>query len=195
VTSNRPGPDEIRLPGYSEVRRADRAVEDEQWIVALLERSAMGFLATVFEGQPFINSNLFVYDPAAHAIFLHTARKGRTRTNVEHNPHVCFTVAEMGRLLPAEVALEFSVEYRSVVVFGRACVVEDEAEAAAALQMLLDKYFAHLHPGRDYRPPVTEELKRTNVLRVDVDSWSGKKKEVEAFPGAFMFGEMPEEVT
>jgi len=178
---------------YSRVRRADRAVEDEAWIVALLERAAIGFLATVSEGQPFINSNLFVYDRPARALYLHTARKGRTRTNVEHDPRVCFTVAEMGRLLPADVALEFSVEYSSVVVFGRASVVEDEDEATTALQMLLDKYFAHLRPGRDYRPPVPEELKRTTVLRVDVESWSGKKKEVGAFPGAFLYGVPPEE--
>lgn len=178
---------------YSRVRRADRAVEDEAWIAALLERSAMGFLATVVEGQPFINSNLFVYDRPAHAIYLHTARKGRTRENVELDARVCFTVAEMGRLLPAGVALEFSVEYASVVVFGRASIVEDEGEATAALQMFLDKYFAHLQPGRDYRPPVREELKRTTVLRVDVDSWSGKKKEVGDFPGSFLYGAPPEE--
>jgi nitroimidazol reductase NimA-like FMN-containing flavoprotein (pyridoxamine 5'-phosphate oxidase superfamily) len=181
------------LQPLNEVRRADRAVEDERWIAALLERSTMGFLATVQDGQPFLNSNLFVYDPAAHAIYLHTARKGRTRSNLEHEPRICFTVAEMGRLLPADEALEFSVEYRSVVVFGCAVVVEDEAEATAALQALLDKYFAHLQAGRDYRPPVPEELKRTTVLRVDIDSWSGKKKEVGAFPGAFLYGEPPEE--
>jgi nitroimidazol reductase NimA-like FMN-containing flavoprotein (pyridoxamine 5'-phosphate oxidase superfamily) len=179
------------LQPLNEVRRADRAVADEHWIAALLERSAMGFLATVQDGQPFLNSNLFVYDPAAHAIYLHTARKGRTRSNLEHQPRICFTVAEMGRLLPADEALEFSVEYRSVVVFGRASIVDDEAEATAALQQLLDKYFAHLQPGRDYRPPVPEELKRTTVMRIDIESWSGKKKEVGDFPGAFFYGDAP----
>lgn len=166
---------------------------DEPWIAGMLERSPLGFLATVSGGQPFINSNLFVYDPAAQAIYLHTARKGRTRSNVEDDPRVCFTVAEMGRLLPADVALEFSVEYCSVVVFGRASVVEDETEATAALQKLLDKYFAHLQPGKDYRPPIPEELTRTTVYRIDIDSWSGKKKEVGEFPGAFSFGNTPEE--
>jgi nitroimidazol reductase NimA-like FMN-containing flavoprotein (pyridoxamine 5'-phosphate oxidase superfamily) len=185
MTSGQSGNVAVGSQDYSQVRRADRAVADDEWIVALLNRAATGFLATVYEGQPFINSNLFVYDRAAHAIYLHTARKGRTRTNVEYDPRVCFTVAEMGRLLPADVALEFSVEYCSVVVFGRAHIVEELAEATAALQMLLDKYFAHLQAGHDYRPPVPEELVRTTVLRVDVESWSGKKKEVGEFPGAF----------
>lgn len=176
---------------YNEVRRTDRAVNDETWIRDLLRRAPTGYLATVLAGQPFLNSNLFVYDSNAHTLFLHTARKGRTRSNIEREPRVCFTVSEMGRLLPADTALEFSVEYSSVVVFGRAEIVDEYAEATTALQMLLDKYFGHLEAGRDYRPPVHEELRRTTVIRVNIDSWSGKKKEAGDFPGAFTYGEAP----
>lgn len=171
----------------SKVRRSDRAVTDDAWIVDYLQRAPLGFFATSVEEQPFINSNLFVYDAKAHAIFFHTARKGRTRSNVADGADVCFTVAEMGRLLPADTALEFSVEYRSVVVFGRAMVVRDQGAATAALQALLDKYSPHLTPGEDYRPPVEEELKRTSVFRLDIESWSGKMKKVGAFAGAFTY--------
>lgn len=174
------------------VRRSDRAVEDDGWIRAMLHDAAFGHLATVHEGRPFINSNLFIYDEEANALYMHTARRGRTRANVEREEAVCFTVSEMGRLLPAAVALEFSVEYRSVVVFGRAAIVEDEAEATRALQQLLNKYFPHLEPGSDYRPPVPEELKRTTVYRIAIDEWSGKKKEVDDFSGAFTYGRFPE---
>jgi uncharacterized protein len=177
---------------YNQVRRNDRAVDDEAWIAAMLASAQVGVVATAYEGQPFLNTNLFVHDAGAQAIYLHTARKGRTRTNIEQEPRICFTVGEMGRLLPADVALEFSVEYRSVVVFGRASIVDDEGEATKALQMLLDKYFGHLQAGTDYRPPVPEELVRTTVIRIDIDSWSGKKKEVDSFPGAFYYGEPPE---
>ncbi len=65
------------------VRRSDRAVEDVAWIQNFLQRAPVGVLATASDGQPFINSNLFIYDQAAHAIYLHTARTGRTRSNVE----------------------------------------------------------------------------------------------------------------
>ena len=173
----------------NQVHRKDRAVEDEGWIRALLHRAAVGTLATVSDGQPFINSNLFVYDEAAHAIFMHTARVGRTRANIEGDERVCFAVHEMGRLLPAKEALEFSVEYAGVTVFGRGAVVADKSEAKAALQLLLDKYAPHLHPGRDYRPTTDQELARTAVYRIAIDAWSGKRKEVaEDFPGAFLYG-------
>jgi nitroimidazol reductase NimA-like FMN-containing flavoprotein (pyridoxamine 5'-phosphate oxidase superfamily) len=174
---------------FTPVRRKDRAVNDEAWIAELLRRAPMGALATVRDGQPFINMNLFVYDEGARAIYMHTARRGQTRDNVEADEQACFSVSEMGRLLPADTALEFSVEYAGVVVFGSASIITDEAEAARALQMLLDKYFPHLKPGADYRPTTPEELARTSVYCIQIASWSGKKKEVaQDFPGAFTFG-------
>ncbi|HSM54739.1 MAG TPA: pyridoxamine 5'-phosphate oxidase family protein [Candidatus Sulfomarinibacteraceae bacterium] len=172
---------------HTHIRRSDRAIDDEEWIRAFLGRAAYGHFAIVQDGQPFINSNLFVYDAEAHAIFFHTARTGRTPANVGDGARVCFTTTEMGRLLPADVALEFSVEYAGVVAFGAAAIVRDEKEATRALQMLLDKYFPHLQPGRDYRPPVAEELKRTAVYRLQIEEWSAKKKEVGDFPGSFYY--------
>lgn len=177
--------------GRNQIRRKDRAVADEKWIEATLRQAPLAFVATAAGGQPFINSNLFVYVPDRHVIYFHTARKGRTRHNVEQNARVCLTVAEMGRLLPADVALEFSVEYSSVVVFGRASVISDESEATDALQRLLDKYFPHLEAGEDYRPPVPEELKRTSVFRLEIEEWSAKRKAVEESPGAVQYSPGP----
>jgi uncharacterized protein len=175
-------------PPRAEVRRTDRAVADEEWIRGVLRRAPMGTLATARDGQPFINMNLFVYDESTHVIYLHTARAGRTPANVEAEGRVCFGVAEMGRLLPAPTALHFSVEYAGVVVFGRARVVEEETEAARALQLLLDKYAPHLRPGQDYRPIQPEELAVTAVYRIEIDEWSGKQKVAPAdHPGAFWY--------
>ena len=171
----------------STVRRADRAVDDETWIRAFLTRAPYGAFATAHEGQPFINTNLFVYDAEHHAIYIHTARVGRTQANVEANERVCFSVSEMGRLLPADEALEFSVEYAGVTVFGTAQIIDGE-EARRGLQLLLDKYAPHLRPGVHYRPIADDELKRTAVYRITIDSWSGKRKQVgDDFPGAFWY--------
>lgn len=172
------------------VKRRDRAVEDDAWIAELLGRAPIASLATAHGGQPFINSNLFVYDAGRHAIYMHTARYGRTRANVEGEERVCLSVSEMGRLLPADTALEFSVEYSGAAVFGRAELVADAAEAAYALQLLLDKYFPHLRPGEHYRASTPEELARTAVYRITIEEWSGKRKAVaDDFPGAFRYGE------
>lgn len=163
-------------------------MEDSRWIEALLQRAAMGTLATAVNGQPYQSTLLFVYDAQRRAIYLHTGRKGRVWDNLRANPRACFTAAEMGRLLPADTALNFSVEYRSVVAFGNAQLVEDPAEAETALQLFLDKYFPHLHPGQDYRPITAGEREATAVYRLEIEEWSGKKKEAaEDFPGAFHY--------
>ena len=94
----------------------------------------------------------------------------------------------MGRLLPADVALEFSVEFAGVTVFGTATIIEEPKQARHALQCLLDKYAPHLHPERDYRPTTDEELAWTAVFCIAIEDWSGKKKEVDAsFPGAYRY--------
>lgn len=172
----------------ADVRRKDRKITEEVWIKAMLRECAQCTLATVADEQPFINMNLFAYDDAEHVIYMHTARLGRTRENIAHDERVCVSVSEMGRLLPANTALEMSVEYASIVVFGRAGIVDDPAEARHALQLLLDKYFAHLRSGVDYRTITEEELARTAVYRIAIEDWSAKRKRVaDDFSGAFTY--------
>ncbi|MEW6567317.1 MAG: pyridoxamine 5'-phosphate oxidase family protein [Chloroflexota bacterium] len=148
----------------------------EPTIQAMLQRAAFGFTATSVNDQPFLHPSLFWFDAPARRLYFHTALEGRTRDNVLHNPRVCFSVAEIGRLLPADTAKEFSNEYASVIVFGRARLVLDDEEKRHGLQGLLDKYFPELRPGRDYRPITDPELAQTSVFAIEIEGWSGKQK-------------------
>jgi nitroimidazol reductase NimA-like FMN-containing flavoprotein (pyridoxamine 5'-phosphate oxidase superfamily) len=178
---------EKRVYPINQPLRKDRAMDDT-WIKAYLQSVPFGTVATDFEGQPFIKPTLFVYDEGKNVIYIHGALVGRMRTNMEANPRVSFCIAEMGRLLPADTAMEFGVEYSSVVVYGTAEVVTDAEEARYGLQLLLDRYFPHMKPGVEYREIIKEELDATAVYRLNVDSWSGKAtKERGDFPGAFNF--------
>jgi nitroimidazol reductase NimA-like FMN-containing flavoprotein (pyridoxamine 5'-phosphate oxidase superfamily) len=158
------------------MRRTDRAIEDEALIRELLERGEYFALATIFEDQPYQHVSLYWFDASSNCIYFHTARNGRTRSNIEANPKVSAAVASMGRLLPADTALDFSVEYDSVIVFGQARVVEEDDEARHGLQGLLDKYFPALRPGEHYRPITDEELRRTSVFALEIEAMSGKRK-------------------
>jgi len=193
MTDRAPATAEASAPDpRSAVRRRDRE-KDEAWIRSFLSAATWGYLATVGEdGQPYLNSNLFAFDEGRHCLWLHTNRTGRTRTNVDAHDRVTFSAGAMGRLLPAAEALEFSVEYASVVVFGTGRVVEDPAEATHGLRVLLEKYAPHLRYGVDYREVTPDELKRTAVYRVDIETWSGKQKEAaEEFPGAYVLPDPP----
>ncbi|HSB65386.1 MAG TPA: pyridoxamine 5'-phosphate oxidase family protein [Anaerolineales bacterium] len=167
--------------------RKDRA-KDEEWIKVFLQKIPFGTLATEYEGQPSIKPTLFAYAEAEAAIYIHGALVGRMRTQLEANPRVSFCIAEMGRLLPADTAMEVGVEYASVVVFGKAELLSDADQARHGLQLLLDRYFPHLKSGEDYREIQKEELDITSVYKISIESWSGKEEHARPdFPGAFNF--------
>jgi hypothetical protein len=173
-------------PQLNQLRRDERGVHDDGWIKALLLRGAYGTLATAAGEQPFLNAHNYVYDEAGHCIYFHRAPTGRTSANLEHNPRVCYQVVEMGRMYVNSEPLNFSVEYRSVIVFGTAHRVGEE-EASRALRLLLVKYAPHLEFGVDY-PASAAQCPSAAVYRVDIESWSGKMNQVAAdHPGAYVF--------
>ena len=177
-------------PDHVDMRRRDRAVYDETWIESFLARAPVCVIATAVNNQPFANANTFVYDRETKALYCHTARTGTLRSNIEANPAVCVIVFSMGRLLPADTAKELSVEYDSVVAYGRAGIVSDQAEMRSALEGLAKKYFPHLVPGEDYRALTATEASQTTVYRIEIERWSGKRKVADReSPDAFHFGE------
>lgn len=157
-------------------RRQDRVMRSETRIETVLNQGQIAYIATSSDNQPYVIPNLYWYDAESRRIYFHTAIEGRTRLNVENNAQVCVSVAEMGRLLPADKASEFSVEYASVCVYGHAHVVANDQEARHGLQGLLDKYFPDQKPGKDYRPITQNELAQTAVFAIEIEAWSGKEK-------------------
>jgi nitroimidazol reductase NimA-like FMN-containing flavoprotein (pyridoxamine 5'-phosphate oxidase superfamily) len=155
-----------RLPEYT---------RDESWIRAFLREAKIGHIASVWDGQPFVTPSNFWFDEANHRIIFHSNVAGRVRANLERNPKVCLEASETGKLLPSNIALEFSLQYRSVMVFGRARFIEEEEDKRAALYGLIQKYFPAMQAGREYRPITDKELKRTTVYAIEIESWSGKE--------------------
>ena len=155
-----------RLPEYA---------RDEAWIRAFLRAAQIGRVATLWDDQPFVTPTTFWFDEANRRIIFHSNLAGRVRANLERNPKVCLEASEVGRLLPSNVALEFSLQYRSVMVFGTVRILESDEEMRAALTGLLEKYFPEMEAGREYRPITDKELNRTSVYELKIESWSGKE--------------------
>ena len=148
---------------------------DDQWIRNFLAHVAIGHVATQWDDQPFVTPTNFYYDPQHHEIYFHSNIIGRMRANSERNEKVCFEASRTGKLLPSNIALEFSIQYESVIAFGRIRLIEDVSEKSRALYALVEKYFPDLNPGEHYRPITDKELKRTAVYAMTIDSWSGKR--------------------
>jgi uncharacterized protein len=155
-------------------RRPENAMSDE-WVQEFLSRAQIGHVATRWDEQPFITPTSFWYDEAQHAIIFHSNIVGRLRANSERHEQVCFEASEFGEFLPSNVALEFTVQYQSVIVFGTVRVIEEAEEKRRALYGLIAKYYPAMTAGKEYRPITDQELKRTSVYAIAIDSWSGKR--------------------
>ena len=157
---------------------AQRRPENEQadaWTRDFLLRAQIGHVATMWDDQPFITPTNFWYDPERREIYFHSNVVGRVRANSERQAKVCFEASEFGRYLPSNVALEFSLQYQSVVAFGTIRVLDDDEAKRRALSGLIDKYFPEMKPGQEYRPITGQELKRTSVYAIRIESWNGKR--------------------
>lgn len=155
-------------------RRTDRQLSEGEWIDRLLTMAAVGHLAVSWEGQPLLHSNLFWYD-GSEAVYWHSAAVGRLRAVLDQGPaRACFSVTELGRLLPASTPFDFSAEYASVILYGVAAVVEAAAEKRRGLEGLMVKYAPHLTAGVDYEPMPEKDIALTSVYRMTIEERVGK---------------------
>ena len=123
-----------------ELRRTDKLMSDER-VLEMLERAYSGRLATVGpDGWPYIVPLLYVWK--LDEIWVHSARaRGHFRANVDHEPRVCFEVDDPGEVFAyGRFECDTSVAYRSVVVFGRLRVAEEEEARRAFFDALMEKY-------------------------------------------------------
>jgi nitroimidazol reductase NimA-like FMN-containing flavoprotein (pyridoxamine 5'-phosphate oxidase superfamily) len=148
---------------------------DDEWVRGFLRTAQVAHVASARDGQPFINPTTFWFDETHHRIIFHSNVAGRVRDNLEHDPRVCIEVSELGRFLPSNTPLEFSLQYRSAVVFGAARVLDDAEEQRRVMYGLIGKYFPALRPGHEFGPITDKDLKRTSVYAVDIQAWSGKE--------------------
>ncbi|WP_424949489.1 pyridoxamine 5'-phosphate oxidase family protein [Deinococcus sp.] len=169
---------------------------DDAWIRALLTRLQVCRIATRWDDQPFINPTTFVYRPDIHDIVFHSNLAGRIRANAERageqDEQVCFEASEFGRLLPSNHPLELSVQYRSVIAFGRVALLEGQA-AREALETLCAKMFPALRLGREMQPISDDDLARTSVYSLKVREWSGKENWQERAEQTEEWPPLPEE--
>ncbi len=155
-----------RLPEYQ---------RDDDWICAFLREARIAHIASSRDAQPFLTPSTFWFDEEHHQVIFHSNIAGRIRSNIETNPKVCIEVSELGKMLPSNVALEFSLQYRSVVVFGTARLIGDPQEARRVLYSLIHKYFPLMTPGREFREITDKELRSTSIYAVQIEEWSGKE--------------------
>ena len=170
------------------IRYQGKAVDDDAEIAEFLGAQTDGVLGLVDGGEPHLVTQLFVYDDEKGVIFVHGARDGRAHDIVAEGDGVpaCFTTSEMGRFIPANEPVNFTVEYTSAVAYGTISLVEDSATKRGVLERFMAKFAPHLSVGEDYEEMTEESIDRTAVYRLDVETWTAKHGEkAPEYPGAY----------
>jgi len=152
------------------VREADRAVYDREAAYRILDEGFLCHVGFVADGQPFVIPTSYGRQDAS--LYIHGSAASRMLRHMKDGVPVCVTVTLLDGLVLARSIFNHSMNYRSVVVLGKATLVEDADEKITALRLLSE----HILPGRwaDARKPNERELKATSVLRLPIEEFSAK---------------------
>lgn len=156
-------------------QRLRENIQEEAWVIDFIKRVPMGYFGTRWDDQPFVHPMTFWYDEDKHCIYMHGAMIGRRDANTKRHNEIAFCASEMGKLLPSNRALNFSVQFKSVMAFGHVVEVTSEEEQKHCYYGLIKKYFSEMELNKDFSPIIQEDIDRTRAYRIDIKSWSGKK--------------------
>lgn len=160
-----PASDRVRVR-----RKPERGHYEPSIIDRILDDAVVGMVGYVVNGQPFVTpTSVWRHDGR---LYFHGSANSRMLDVVKHGDPVCITAILVDGFVLARTGFNHSMNYRSVMILGRAAVVSDSSEKLESLRTFVE----HLFPGRwaGLRPPTEQELKATDVLSITLDEASAK---------------------
>jgi nitroimidazol reductase NimA-like FMN-containing flavoprotein (pyridoxamine 5'-phosphate oxidase superfamily) len=155
----------------SKVKRLPkRGSQERAEIYAILDSNILCHIAYVIDGQPFVTPT--GYWREGDRLYWHGSSASRMLRNQSQGLPVCLTVTHFDGLVLARSGFHHSVNYRSVMAFGRAGRIDDPTEKEAAVNAYVERVF----PGRnrELRAVDAQELKGTTVLSMVIEEASAK---------------------
>lgn len=147
-----------------------RPMESEE-TEALLRRLAVGHLGLCIDEQPYVVPLHYLYERGK--IYFHSKRGGLKMEYLQANPQVCFEADELISLVKAPSACEFTAEYRSVIAYGKARLVEDAEEKQAVVNKLAEKYAE----GTSFEPTTRKAAEAIAIVEVSISEMTGRANE------------------
>jgi nitroimidazol reductase NimA-like FMN-containing flavoprotein (pyridoxamine 5'-phosphate oxidase superfamily) len=153
-------------------RKRERGSHDRAAIDAILDEALVAHLGIVEDGQPFVTPTLHARH--GEVVYCHGSAASRTLRALAGGAPACLTVSLIDGLVLARSAMHHSANYRSVMLLGRARLVEDPAEKLRAAEAIVE----HIAPGRwsEVRGPTEKELRATAILALPIDEASAKTR-------------------
>lgn len=161
----------IETTGRTKIKRLPkRGNFERETIYKILDEGFVCHVGFAVNDQPFVLPT--AYARADDTLLIHGSAASRMMRAMASEIDVCVAVTLVDGLVLARSAFHHSMNYRSVVVFGKAKIVSDETEKTNALRAFTE----HIVPGRwsEIRPPNKKELKGTLVLSLALSEASAK---------------------
>lgn len=154
-------------------RQASRGKYDRETVFGILDEAFLCHVGFFVDEQPFVIPTLYARD--GETIFIHGSSISRMLKNLSEGLLVCVTVTITDGIVLARSAFHHSMNYRSVTVFGKGTLVEDENEKVRALELISENVL----PGRwaDSRGPTKKELDVTSVIAIGIEDAAAKIRE------------------
>ena len=151
-------------------RMHERGSYDRETVHAILEAAALCHIAYVVDGRPYCTPTLFWRE--GDRLYWHGSSASRMLRNQSGGEPVCVAVSHLDSLVLARSAFNHSVDYRSVMAFGRVRIVDGDDEKARAVAAMIDRFY----PGRwdTLRPATQQEIKATRVIGMEIEQASAK---------------------
>jgi len=152
------------------VREPHRGVYDRESVYRILDEAFLCHIGFTVDGQPYVIPTSYGRKDAN--LYIHGSAASRMLRQMKEGIPVCVTVTLLDGLVLARSVFNHSMNYRSVVILGKATLVDDPQEKLEGLRILSE----HILRGRwdDSRQPNEQELKATSVLRVPIEEFSAK---------------------
>lgn len=148
---------------FRKMRRSDKEMSEEMTLDLLL-RGEDGVLGTIGDnGYPYTVVVNYVY--LNNKIYFHCAKTGYKIDNIKNNNKVSFTVYDNVEV----VGDELTTKYQSLIVFGRAKVIEATKEVLLAL---INKY-AEIDENKALKM-IEREISITSIVEIEIDHVTGK---------------------
>jgi nitroimidazol reductase NimA-like FMN-containing flavoprotein (pyridoxamine 5'-phosphate oxidase superfamily) len=155
----------------TQVRRLPkRGTYERETVYRILDEGLVCHVGFVADGKPVVIPT--GYGRRDDTLYIHGSTASRMFLALAKGAELCITVTLVDGLVLARSAFHHSMNYRSVVIFGKATVLEDPAAKREALRVFTE----HVVPGRwqDIRPPTEKELQATLVLAIPLEEVSAK---------------------
>lgn len=151
-------------------RRPKRGSYNRETIYQILDEGFVCHIGFTVDDQPYVIPTGYARD--GDDLLIHGSSASRMMRALAWEIDVCVTVTLIDGIVLARSAFHHSMNYRSVVIFGKAQLVKTDEEKFKALRLFTE----HIVPGRwqEVRPPNANELKATTVLRLPITEASAK---------------------